>query len=109
MENKYSDVGQRIFLLRSRQKLTREQLAESAEISVQFLSDIEKGRKNMTVTTVRKIAAALNVTTDYIINGRNEPHPDGENELTEIYRTLSDDDKSRAREILRLFAQSARR
>lgn len=109
MENKYSDVGQRIFLLRSRQKLTREQLAESAEISVQFLSDIEKGRKNMTVTTVRKIAAALNVTTDYIINGRNEPHPDDENELTEIYRTLSDDDKSRAREILRLFAQSARR
>lgn len=62
-------VGERIEKARRDRKLTREQLAEYADISVTFLSDIEKGRKSMTVKTLRNIAAALNVTTDYIVNG----------------------------------------
>ena len=36
-----------------------EKLAELADISVQFLADIEKGRKSMTILTLKKIAAAL--------------------------------------------------
>ena len=69
MDNKNIEVGQRITELRKKRGYTREKLAEFADISVQFLADIEKGRKGMTVNTLRKIAATLNVSTDYIVNG----------------------------------------
>ena len=65
----YVETGNRILKLRQSQNMTREQLAEKAEISVQFLADIEKGRKNMSVTTLRNLATALLVTTDFIVNG----------------------------------------
>ena len=69
MNYPYLETGNRILKLRQSQNMTREQLAEKAEISVQFLADIEKGRKNMTITTLRNLATALFVTTDFIVNG----------------------------------------
>ena len=78
MDYPYAETGNRILSLRKAQRLTRERLAEAADISVQFLADIEKGKKNMTVTTLRKIAAALSVTTDYIVNGTEITSPDEE-------------------------------
>ena len=67
MNYPYEETGKRIFKLRKERGLTREHLAEMADISVQFLADIEKGRKNMTVTTLRKLSSALMVSTDYIV------------------------------------------
>lgn len=69
-------VGQRITDTRKRRGYSRERLAEKADISVQFLADIEKGRKSMTVNTLRRIAAALSVTTDYIVNGTETSETD---------------------------------
>ena len=45
MNYPYEETGNRIFMLRKERGLTRERLAEMADISVQFLADIEKGRK----------------------------------------------------------------
>ena len=50
------EIGGRIWELRRARGMTREKLAEKAEISVQFLADIEKGRKSMTVATLKGIA-----------------------------------------------------
>ncbi|MCM1165501.1 MAG: helix-turn-helix domain-containing protein [Lachnospiraceae bacterium] len=62
-------VGKRVFELRKSRGYSREKLAEIADISTTFLSDIEKGRKSMTITVLRKLSTALSVTTDYIVNG----------------------------------------
>ena len=67
MNYPYEKTGNRILKLRKDRGMTREKLAELADISVQFLADIEKGRKNMTVTTLRKLSSALLVSTDYIV------------------------------------------
>ena len=72
MENSNAEVGRRINETRKHRGYSREKLSEMAEVSVQFLADIEKGRKSMTIATLRRVAAALNVTTDYIVNG-SEP------------------------------------
>ena len=81
MNYPYVETGKRILKLRQSREMTREQLAEKAEISVQFLADIEKGRKNMTITTLRNLATALLVTTDFIVNG-------DENENMSNYKNL---------------------
>ncbi len=72
MEISNIDVGKRINDTRKCRGFSREKLSELADISVQFLADIEKGRKSMTVPTLRRLAAALSVTTDFIVNGSEE-------------------------------------
>ena len=67
--NDLLETGLRIRAMREAQRLSREKLAEKANISVQFLSDIENGKKGMTVTTLKKICTALNLSADYIVFG----------------------------------------
>lgn len=63
------EIGLRLRSLREEKSLTRERLAEYADISVQFLADIETGRKGMTVQTLRKLATSLHCSTDAIVFG----------------------------------------
>ncbi|MBQ8781903.1 MAG: helix-turn-helix transcriptional regulator [Oscillospiraceae bacterium] len=106
MENFNAEVGARITELRKNRGYTREKLAELADISVQFLADIEKGRKSMTISTLKKIAAALLVTTDRIVNGTV---PSGGNdEILSILDTLSEKNKKQAEKILTAFAEAVR-
>ena len=65
------EIGKRIRMLRELKKKTREQIAEIAEISPQFLFEIETGRKSMKAQTIINLAKALEVTTDYILTGSN--------------------------------------
>ena len=62
-----SAIGRRLRCRREELALTREKLAECAEISVQFLADIETGRKGMTVQTLRKLA--LHCSADDLVFG----------------------------------------
>lgn len=64
-----TEIGFRIRSMREQQKLSREKLAEKANISTQFLADIECGNKGMTVSTLKKICNALCVTSDNIVFG----------------------------------------
>ena len=73
-----SAIGKRLRSCRERAGLTRERLAEYADISVQFLADIETGRKGMTVQTLRKLALALHCSADSLVfgpSGSPEPLP----------------------------------
>ena len=105
MNYPYAETGNRIFQLRKSKNLTREQLAERADISIQFLADIEKGRKNMTITTLRKLAFALSVTTDFIVNGDESISP-SQYELTALFQKLSPENQIYALQILRTFADA---
>ena len=102
MEYPYAETGARILQLRKERALTREQLAERADISVQFLADIEKGKKNMSVTTLRKLALALQISTDYIVNGTGEPQ---EEEWKTMYHSVSGKNRAYVLQILRLLIQ----
>lgn len=99
-----TEVGARITELRKQRGYTREKLSEIADVSVQFLADIEKGRKSMTVATLKRIAAALLVPTDYIVNGTVE---NGDNDgIISILNTLSEKNKKQAKKILTAFAEA---
>lgn len=100
----YEDTGKRILSLRKKYGLTRELLAEMSDISVQFLADIEKGRKNMTVTTLRKICSSLHVTADYIINGSVSTTT--EDELINLCRSLSPTRQEQAIKMLTVFVEA---
>lgn len=96
-----TSIGKRISHIRKERGYTQEQLAESAGISIQFISDIENNKKNMTVNTLKKIADTLNITTDYIIYGREEPNED--TAISHMLNKLSKKNKKKAEKLLEIF------
>jgi transcriptional regulator with XRE-family HTH domain len=55
-------VGQNVRRLRMKQGLTQEQLAEKSGFSQQYLSDLEKGKRNPTIVSVYELALSLGAT-----------------------------------------------
>lgn len=80
-------IGERIKRLRLERKMTREKLAEEAELSVSFLYEIETGKKSFSAYTLGNLAKALDVNMDYIVYGEMEPE-EGENPL-QIQKVLT--------------------
>ncbi len=56
-----NEFGFNVKLYRQKRGLTQSQLGELVEISEHRISEIERGRCNLTLKTVNKIANALNV------------------------------------------------
>lgn len=71
MNEFYVGVGSRIKERRLALKLTRDRLAHMACISDKFLYDIEVGNKGMSAETLHKIAKALDVSADWLLDECN--------------------------------------
>lgn len=97
------EIGKRIRTIREHNGHTRETLAELADISVQFLADIETGRKSMTTHTLYKMSEALHVTTDYIVSGRT--YTDHSTQFVATMATLSTKEKELAEKLLQIFVE----
>jgi len=55
-------VGQRITQLRKAKNLSQEKFSYEAEMERTYLTHIEKGRKNISLSTLEKILNALNIS-----------------------------------------------
>ena len=97
------EIGSRIRQIRECQKKTREQISEVANISPQFLFDIESGKKGMTSQTIINLAKALNVSTDFILTGNTTPLAKIVNNL----EGLEPDKLNLAEEFIKFFSKGA--
>lgn len=67
------EVGARCQIARLSAGYTQQQLAELIDVSVQYLSDMERGKTGMSTTTVVRLCKALNVSADFILLGKRSP------------------------------------
>ena len=63
------DIGRRIMERRRKLGLTQEALAEKGDVTAQFVSHAEAGKRAMRPENLLKIAAALGVSADYLLTG----------------------------------------
>ncbi|MGI5896143.1 MAG: helix-turn-helix domain-containing protein [Oscillospiraceae bacterium] len=63
------EMGGRIRAIRKKVGLTSEQLANMMDISIQFLSDVERGKKSFSYENLIKLCRILRVSSDYILLG----------------------------------------
>ncbi len=66
--------GDRIREAREEKDWTQEQLADKAQISKSFLSDVENNKRNVSAENALKIADALGVSLDYLMRGDQARH-----------------------------------
>ena len=63
------EVGNRIMSRRKKMGLTQESLAEKSDVTTQFVSYAESGKRAMRPENLVKISTALGVSVDYLLTG----------------------------------------
>ena len=75
------EIGKRIQGRRKQMGLTQEQLADKMDVSIQMVSNLERGNKSIRIENLIKLSEILNISTDYILTGK---------ETTEDMQTLTE-------------------
>ena len=65
-------LGERLRFLRKEKKLTLKNLSELADLSVPYLSDMERGEVNPSIESLQKVAKAFNMTVRDLFSGVEE-------------------------------------
>lgn len=69
----YYRIGQRVKAIRKMKKLSQAELAEAVDLSVNYISFIETGKRHTSLETLIRIADELGVTIDHLLSG-NQLH-----------------------------------
>ena len=65
----YGIIGQRLKKARTENNLTQEKLAEKLDVSIAFLSRIERGSSHISLKRLSQICDILGITEGSILNG----------------------------------------
>lgn len=90
-ENELIAIGKRIQNRRKQLGYTQEQLAEMMNVSVQMISNLERGNKAIRIDNLIRLSGIMNISTDYILTGK-ESQQDMSN-LSEQISALSPKEK----------------
>lgn len=67
-------IGRRIQNRRKQKGYTQEQLAEMMNVSIQMISNLERGNKAIRIDNLVNLSQILDISTDYILTGRETAH-----------------------------------
>ena len=72
MDNLLAQMGSRILKRRKQLRMTQEELAEKAGVMPQTISTAELGKKALRPENIVRICTALDISTDYLLMGKNQ-------------------------------------
>ncbi len=97
-------IGKRIQIQRKKQNITQEKLADMMNVSIQMVSNLERGNKSIRIENLINLSDILKVSTDYILTG-TESTKDIEN-ITRKFSELSQRDKKMLENILNYMLEN---
>ena len=68
------EIGSRIQARRKQMGFTQEQLAAMMDVSVQMVSNLERGNKAIRIDNLVRLCEALTTSADFILTGSAAPH-----------------------------------
>ena len=72
----YSVIGSRIKQARIAKNMTQEDLADQIDISVAFLSRVERGNSHINLKRLNQICGLLDISEGYVLNGASSNSDD---------------------------------
>ena len=99
-EDRKKQIGLCVKHIRKMRNMTQEQLAESADLSVTFISNIENGKISISAETVIRLSVALKVSSDRLLN--IEPEKD-EKQISCFIKECTADETELLLEIIELI------
>lgn len=73
VEDTRVDLGERLRAIRTLRRVTLKTVADRADLSESFLSQVERGRANASVASLKRIAAALGVNVADLFEPNGKP------------------------------------
>lgn len=67
MANISSKLGQNMKRIRTKKNMSQGDIARALEVDRGYISNIESGKKNLTLATIQKLANALGVSPDELL------------------------------------------
>lgn len=103
----YSVIGQRIKQARLAKNMTQEDLAEKIDISVAFLSRVERGNSHINLKRLNQLCGLLDVTEGYLLNGASSNDTNYLNkEFSELLGKCSPDKQKLIYNVAKVIAES---
>ncbi len=101
----YNVIGERLKRARKEKHLTQEQLAEKIDVSIAFLSRIERGSSQINLKRLSQICEILGVTEGDILNGVSSKSSKYlETEFTSLLKNCSADQQRLIYDIAKVIA-----
>ena len=67
MANISSKLGQNMKRIRTKKNMSQGDIARALEVDRGYISNIESGKKNLTLATIQRLADALGVSADELL------------------------------------------
>ena len=67
MDQISAKLGDNIKRIRTRKKMSQGDIARALDVDRGYISNIENGKKNPTLATIKKLADALNISADELL------------------------------------------
>lgn len=86
----YSVIGSRIKQARLAKNMTQEDLADKIDISVAFLSRVERGNSHVNLKRLNQLCNLLDVSEGYLLNGASSNSENYlDKEFTDLIKSVS--------------------
>ena len=86
----YSIIGWRLKQARLKAELTQQQLAEKTNLSVAFISRIERGSSHINLKRLNQLCGLLDVSEGYLLNGASSSSENYlDKEFTDLIKSVS--------------------
>ena len=86
----YSVIGSRIKQARLAKYMTQEDLADKIDISVAFLSRVERGNSHINLKRLNQLCGLLDVSEGYLLNGASSSSENYlDKEFTDLIKSVS--------------------
>ena len=86
----YSVIGSRIKQARLAKNMTQEDLSDELDISVAFLSRVERGNSHINLKRLNQLCGLLDVSEGYLLNGASSSSENYlDKEFTDLIKSVS--------------------
>ena len=96
------EIGQRLRKRRTELGLTREKMAELADIGTGYYGQLEVGTSQMSIDTLVKLSRSMHLSMDYIIFGTEDASSDA-SAVIDLLQRCNTRELKLAEEVLKLF------
>ena len=100
------EIGQRLRARRQELGLTREKMAELADIGTGYYGQLEVGTSQMSVDTLIKLSRSMHLPMEYLLFGEGEGTGDA-SPIIDLLRRCTPRELKLAEEVLKLFLMKA--
>lgn len=104
----YTIIGERLKKARTDKKITQEKLAEQLDVSIAFLSRIERGSSHINLKRLTQICDILGVSEGFILNGVSSTSTNYlSSEFNEILNSVSPEKQKLIYKIAKVISEDA--